>query len=312
MSSFCPTQLRRIWPALASLLLGALTLNANALDVQALWDFERPELSEQRFRDALRRPDIDGIAEAELLSQLARAQGMQGQFDLASRTLDQVQARLAILPPASSVSYSLERGRLAQQQGDGKRAWRWYHSALLLAQKHQLDMASIDAMRMLALSSSGKIALDWYLKALALAERGNSAQAIAWQPMFYNNIGWLYVELKDTTRALDYLRKAQAWQEKRGDQKSVLVARWGVGRVLRLSKQVDAALDIQLTLEQDWKRLREEDGYVYEEIAECLLAQGRDEEAALYFAKAYRVLSQDPWLQRQDAARIARMRQLSG
>jgi hypothetical protein len=53
-------------------------------------------------------------------------------------------------------------------------------------------------------------------------------------------------------------------------------------------------------------------GFVFEEIGECLLALQRGEEAKPYFAKAYEVLSQDVWLVKNEPDRITRLKQLGG
>jgi hypothetical protein len=56
--------------------------------------------------------------------------------------------------------------------------------------------------------------------------------------------------------------------------------------------------------------LGETDGYVFEEIAECLLALGRDDEARPSFARAYELLSRDP--DEVDPVRLERLRALGG
>lgn len=52
------------------------------------------------------------------------------------------------------------------------------------------------------------------------------------------------------------------------------------------------------------------DGYVFEEIAECLLALGREEEARDYFARAYEQHKDDPWFPPTDPARLQRIPEL--
>jgi hypothetical protein len=53
------------------------------------------------------------------------------------------------------------------------------------------------------------------------------------------------------------------------------------------------------------------DGFVQEELGECLLALGREEEARSWFAQAYELLSQDAWLAASEPARIARLGELA-
>jgi hypothetical protein len=54
----------------------------------------------------------------------------------------------------------------------------------------------------------------------------------------------------------------------------------------------------------------ERDGFVFEEIGECLLLLNRAEEARRYFAKAYEILSQDAWLAEKEPERLARLKSL--
>jgi hypothetical protein len=53
----------------------------------------------------------------------------------------------------------------------------------------------------------------------------------------------------------------------------------------------------------------ESDGYVCEEIGECLLALGRADEAQPHVARAYELLAGDPSLA-DDRARLGRLRSL--
>jgi hypothetical protein len=75
-----------------------------------------------------------------------------------------------------------------------------------------------------------------------------------------------------------------------------------------LDEQTDPTLQQELLREFD--ALGEQDGYVYEEIAKCLVALERDDEARPYFARAYETLSRDPWLAEAAPARLERLRTL--
>ena len=99
---------------LATLVTGIASADA-PLDVAALdrwWDFEQPAASEAKFRAELAQLSTDSGACLELMTQIARAQGLRRQFDQANATLDQVEASLAGHAPRISVRYLLERGRV--------------------------------------------------------------------------------------------------------------------------------------------------------------------------------------------------------
>ena len=79
---------------------------------------------------------------------------------------------------------------------------------------------------------------------------------------------------------------------------------------LRSLKRLQEALSRQMALEEEFESAGERDGYVFEEIGECLLSLERSGEAQPYFLKAYEVLAQDPWLPEQEPERLARMKKL--
>ena len=64
--------------------------------IDALWDYDHPAESEAAFRRALEEWDAqaDLDLQLELLTQIARAQGLQRRFDEAHATLDTVEVQL--------------------------------------------------------------------------------------------------------------------------------------------------------------------------------------------------------------------------
>lgn len=300
-------------------LLLSLSLCVSAQDLDALWDFERPALSEARFKAAYTEetdPSLRGI----LLTQMARAQGLRQEYAEAHRTLDSLRESLFELSPLVSIRYALERGRLLNAAKQPAKAQRWFRGGLLLAQRQaerstddlaDLEVQMIDAMHMLAITEKGQTALDWNTKALDLAEASSHARTANWKGSLYNNIGWNYYDQKNYPKALEYMRKALAWHEERQTGRPVLIARWSVGKLLRMSGEPEKALLLQYEAERGFALRKEEDGYVFEEIGENLRVLGRHEEAKSYFAKAYALLSQDAWLSRTDPTRLERLQGLA-
>ena len=89
------------------------------------------------------------------------------------------------------------------------------------------------------------------------------------------------------------------------------IAQWCVGRTLRSLGLVEEALSKQMALKHEWESAGvERDGFVFEEIGECLLLLNRAEEARRYFSRAYEILSQDPWLAEQEPDRLSRLKTL--
>ena len=70
-----------------------------------------------------------------------------------------------------------------------------------------------------------------------------------------------------------------------------------IGRTLRSLQRTTEALAPQQELLAEWEKSEEgQDGYVFEEMAGCLLVLGRTVESRSYFAQAYALLHQDLWL----------------
>ena len=67
---------------------------------------------------------------------------------------------------------------------------------------------------------------------------------------------------------------------------------------------------MQMALQDELESAGESDGYVFEEIGECLLLLNRLEEARPYFLKAYALLTKDTWLVDKEPERLARLKEL--
>lgn len=109
--------------------------------------------------------------------------------------------------------------------------------------------------------------------------------------------------------ALMSFHQALKWRQRQEDPHLITIAQWSIARALRSLGQVEEALRLQQALHEEWKPLGGSDGYVEEELGECLLALERPEEAHPYFAQAYANLSQDAWLVAQESARLERLKQ---
>ena len=143
------------------------------------------------------------------------------------------------------------------------------------------------------------------------AEASTDEQARGWRGSLYNNQGWTYHDQGDYERALECFQKALKWQQEHGTARNIGIARWCVGRTLRSMQHTTEALALQQELLADWERSGEEqDGYIFEEIGECLFVLGRAAESLPYFAQAYALLSQDPWLVAHEKERLERLKQL--
>jgi tetratricopeptide (TPR) repeat protein len=297
-------------PATIRTTKGNNMLSQDHLDFDSLWDYSDPHQTETRFREILLQVTEDNLAYLELLTQIARAQGLQQRFDRAHQTLDQVERRLGKYASRARVRYLLERGRALNSSGRPDEAQPLFEQALDMARELSEDFYAVDALHMLAIVAPPAASLDLNLRAIQMAESSSQAKVRNWLASLYHNTGWGYHERGEYQEALEMFEKAEASRRSQGRMNEIRIARWCVARALRSLNRVDEALSRQLALEEDFEAAGESDGYVFEEIAECLLALNRKDESGPYFARAHEVLSQDAWLAEKEPARLARLKEL--
>ena len=297
---------------LVTLMTGIASADA-PLDVAALdrwWDFEQPAASEAMFRAELAKLSPGSGARLELMTQIARAQALQRQFDEANATLDQVEESLAGYAPRVSVRYLIERGRVFNSSRQPERAVPLFHGALDQARAAGEDFLAIDAAHMLGIAAPPAERLDWYLEAVAMTERTSDPRSKRWLASLYNNIGWTYHDRGEYEQALAYFEKALPAREARGDASATRAAHWSVARALRSLRRYDEALAIQRALLGDLDASGDTDGFVFEELGELALARGDTTAARPWFAKAHSALSADPSFVADNPARLERLHRL--
>jgi len=279
-------------------------------DLDSLWDYEHPGPTEKKFREllpaALDSLDISYLA--ELLTQIARAEAMQKKFSEAQKTLDRVEKALPKADQRVSVRYVLERGRVLSLSVKPREAQPRLREAFNLALVLKMDLLAIDAARMMAVAEPEK-ALEWNMKALDLAEKSADPRANKAKGPLYSSIGWNHFERKEYQEALFMFQKTLQHTDQSGDPLKVRTAKWSVARVLRVIEHTEEALDMQRKLFEEYQGEGKRNGYVYEEIAECLLVMGQAQEAEGWFAAAYAELSKDPRISR-DQNRLNRLKEL--
>jgi tetratricopeptide (TPR) repeat protein len=271
--------------AAAGLLLAAVLappLRA-AVDLDALWDFSRPDVSEQRFRQALAQATGDDAL--VLRTQIARTFGLRKQFEAAFRELDALQPLLATAGPRPQVLALLERGRTLRSSGRPAEAEPLFQQAFERADRERLEVLAADALHMVALvqtTPEGQISVNRRL--VAYAQNARDPRARRWDAAALNNMGVTLNEAGRHAEALDVLRQAQAAYERAGGEYNVRVARWMVAHTLRRMGRLDEALAMQRALEADWAAAGGADPYVFEELAEIHAARNDPDRAAYYRA----------------------------
>jgi len=282
-------------------------------DFDALWDFAQPAQTEERFRELLpaARASGDRDYHLQLLTQIARAQGLARRFDAAHATLDHVRDGLNDDLKTVRVRYLLERGRCFNDTDERDKARACFLQAWEFGQAERLDAYAVDAAHMMGIIERPQSeALAWNLRAVEFASGSNRPEARRWLASLQNNIGWTYHAMGEYQRALDVFEHALQLRQAQGNPAAIRIARWCVAKMRRLLGRTEEALAEQRALLGECERARDPDGFVREELAECLLALSRAGDATPHFARAYELLSKDPKLARDEPARLQRLKEL--
>jgi len=273
-------------------------------DINKLWNFQDAKETRARF-EALR---------LQVLTQIARTHGLEGNFDKAHAILDEVDKALTDHPdmPVVKVRSLLERGRAFNSGKQPQKAMPLFEQAWDLARGIEQHGYAVDAAHMCAIATPGaKDKRAWNLKAIAYAEESKDPRAMRWLGSLYNNMGWDYFDQQAYDHALDMHQRCEKWHAGRAkDSRGHLIAKWSVAKQLRMLKRYDEALEVQRALEAHYKEQGKGGEFVNEEIAEILHATGRQEQARPYFRKAYDVLKDIGWVA-EDKQRIARLKKLA-
>ncbi len=283
-------------------------------DFDVWWDYDHPDVTEQRFREVLplaEQAGDDGYL-AELLTQVARTEGLQRRFAEAHATLDRAEGLLRDDLRRARVRYLLERGRVFNSSKHADEARPLFLEAWELGRACGEDYHAIDAAHMVAIVALPEESDAWNLKGLELAERTQDGRAKQWLGSLCNNMGWTAHDQGNYEEALRLFEQALAAREAQGDVELIKAGRWCVARALRSLGRVEEALERQEALLREYAGVGKTDGFVYEELGECLHALKREEEAQPYFARAYAELAKDVWLMANEAGRLERLKELGG
>lgn len=278
-----------------------------------LWDYQNPAHTEQTFRDLLPAAQASGDRSyhLQLLTQIARAQCLQKHYDAAHATLDRVRDALTDDLPLVRVRYLLERGRTFNDTLRADEAKAAFLESWDLARQHRFDEFAVDAAHMMGVMPPPEQALEWNLRAVEYAKASHDPQARRWLGTLQNNIGWTYHNMGRHQDALAVFQDALKFRIEQGKPGPIRIARWCIAKTQRLLGDPQTALTTQQQLFREITLAGEQDGYIHEELAECLLALNKPNEAQPHFAQAYALLSKDPWFPPTEKPRLERLKHLS-
>lgn len=198
-----------------------------------------------------------------LLTQAARALGLQSRFDDALTLLAELRAD----GPEVAVRVLLERGRVLRSSGDADAARPLFRAAVDAADAAGLDELAVDALHMVALTLAGRARLACTQEALARARASEQPGARAWAASLLNNLGMAHADLGEWPLALGAFERALDERRRGSDDAATYATRWTVGWALRNLDRRDEALAVQRALRADLDAAGLSDEYVDRELA---------------------------------------------
>lgn len=291
--------------------------NAKLPNFDKMWDYAHPAKTEKSFRALLTQAKESGEQSyyLQLLTQIARTEGLQQKFTEAHKILDIVEKDLKSASSIVRIRYLLERGRVFNSSEKVDKARPLFLQAWNLGKQTKnpdIDIYTIDAAHMMGIIEKPSEALKWNEKAILLAETSSDKNARLWLGSLYNNVGWTYFDMKNYDRAMSLFQKDYEWYKKRHLALNTRIAKWSLAKTKRMQGKIQQALKMQQEILQEIQNTKAEpDGYVYEEIGECLLLLNNENKASEFFKKAFELLSKDNWFVSNEPKRLERLNKLS-
>ena len=280
--------------ALVILSMLASTSVMSAVDLPALWDFSNPDLSERRFREALK--SAAGDDRLIIQTQIARTHMLRKDFAVARDVLQSISSEVDDAGAEAKARYWLELGRTyashrhdpSTQTPESRRLARdAFSTALNVARVAKLDGLAVDALHMFVfLDTAPEDQLRWNQEALAVIAASEQPEAKRWEASISSNTGEALYDLRRYDEALRYFRRALFLREQSNDRHGARDAYWHIARVLRIQNHIDDALAIQLRLERESEAAQQPRHYIFEELQLLYQAKGDASRAQQYEERA--------------------------
>jgi tetratricopeptide (TPR) repeat protein len=278
--------------------------------LRSLWDFDDLDATEQRFQALLQ--EEEGAGRAEILTQLARVQGLRGRFAEGEELLREAEA-VADASVAANARIRLERGRLQRSSGDEESARPLFESAFETSLEVGERSLAADAAHMAALVAPDRAAMrSWTRRGIEIAEESEDPEVAYWLGPLLNNLGWEHYEAGEYAPALEAFERALEARERSPERRAEIeIARYAVGKTLRaLGRPSEAAALLERAI--SWaESVDRPDGWFHEELAEDYAALGRDAEAREQAKLALPLLREADGSFESDTERVARLRRLA-
>ena len=280
-------------------------------DFNTLWKFSDPKGTEASFSALLEPARKSGDASylLQLLTQIARAQGLQDKFAEAHATLDGVREQLRDDLKLARIRYLLERGRVFNSSGAPEKALPLFVDAYEAANAAGETKYAADALHMVAIAEpapAGKV--TWNLRALDYIEK--HPQEKRWLNAVYNNLGEAHLLTGEYAKALDCFQKLVEISRGRNEAPWIYTLK-DISKCLRLLGRNEEACEVIGPVHSTLKTKGEVDGWISGELGECLLALNEKDVARALFKEAYAAFQKDEHVLKHEAEMLKRVKALT-
>jgi len=249
---------------------------------------------------------------------LARAEAVTGKLDEAQLTLQAAENLLVgeefpaeELPAIESARIRcwIENSRLFLLKNIPSQARNALGKAWSLAVPANADQFTVEIAQLMAVVDPPKRQEEWLRKAIEIGQSSPHPKARERLAQLRLSLAWKFFDLRQFEQALACLREALDSLPP-GAKTERHFCRWSIGRTLRALNREEEALTVQKKLLLEAELDHEPDGRVFEEMAECLQALSRTQEAQGYFEQAYNELSKKDWVKDHHPLKLKRLKDL--
>jgi tetratricopeptide (TPR) repeat protein len=276
-----------------------------------LWNFDDLDGSEARFRTALVE-ESSQMGRAEILTQLARVEGLRGAFDEGERLIEEAEV-LAGANETALTRIDLERGRLRRSSGNSPAALPLFVSAFERARVAGEFQLAADAAHMAALASANDEDFrSWTQRGIDLVESADPSDRY-WVGPLLNNLGWHHYEADRYEDALDSFRRALDERERDPtNRQGIEIALYCVAKALRALGRAAEGLPLLERAVFSAEENGRPDPWIHEELSETYTVLGREGDAREHAEEALRLFPDaDPGFA-AESDRANRLRKIAG
>jgi tetratricopeptide (TPR) repeat protein len=227
--------------------LAIIMVNQTVLD--ELWDFDHPEVSEQKFAELAEDGTLPNGERQEYLTQQARALGLQKKFERADQLLDSLESPVGVV----AVRQALERGRVLNISGKRKESIPVFKNAVELATTAKDTFLLVDALHMLGIVDPDR-GQQYQSKALEVLSTETNTRTLRWLVALHNNQGWNYYDFEKYAEALLEFEKALEAAKKYGTPHQQFLGEWAIGYSYKSLGRLDDARAVQEKLATEYPK----------------------------------------------------------